>query len=94
MALFRENGFMFAPVHRIDEVLTDPQALANDYLVDFDHPVFGTVKIPGFPVTYSANRVGTESLAPKLGEHTVSVLEEIGYDIREIESFQKAGVVK
>jgi crotonobetainyl-CoA:carnitine CoA-transferase CaiB-like acyl-CoA transferase len=94
MELFLENGFMFAPVHRIDEVLTDPQALANDYLVDFDHPIFGTVKIPGFPVTYSANRVGTESLAPKLGEHTVSVLQEIGYDIREIESFQKASVVK
>ena len=94
MDLFRENGLMFAPVQRIDEVLTDPQAVENDYVVDFHHPILGKVKMPGFPVTYSANRAGTEALAPGLGEHTESVLGEIGYGKKEIESLKKEGAAQ
>lgn len=94
MVMFRENGLMFAPVQKMKEVLTDPQAAANNYVIDFDHPIFGKVKMPGFPVTYSANRVGTETLAPDLGEHTESVLRGIGYGKTEIESLEKEGVIK
>ena len=42
--LFRDNGFMFAPVQSIEEVLCDPQALENNYVVDFDHPTLGPIK--------------------------------------------------
>jgi len=94
MVMFRENGLMFAPVQKMKEVLTDPQAVANDYVMDFDHPIFGKVKMPGFPITYSANRAGTETLAPDLGEHTESVLEDIGYDKEEIESLKEEGAIK
>jgi len=93
MALFREKGFMFAPVQRINEVLTDPQAVENDYVLDFDHPVFGKVKIPGFPVTFSANRVGIRSLSPKLGEHTDSVLQDVGIDGAEIDALRDEGII-
>jgi len=94
MTAFREKGFMFAPVQRIDEVLTDPQAIENDYVTDFDHPIFGRVKLPGFPVTFGANRVGTESLSPELGEHTGTVLADMGYSAPDIEVLRKEGVVK
>ena len=94
MALFRENGFMFAPVQRIEEVLTDPQAMENDYVVDFDHPLLGKVKMPGYPVTFSANSVGTMCLSPKKGEHTDSVLQNLGYGQPEIKALKAEGIVK
>lgn len=94
MAMFREKGFMFAPVQRIDEVLADLQAIENDYVVDFDHLLFGQVKLPGFPVTFSANRAGTTSLSPALGEHTDSVLQNLGYDETEIKTLKREGIIK
>lgn len=94
MEMFRKEGFMFAPVQRIEEVLSDPQAIENDYVVDFDHPLFGPLKMPGFPVTFSANSAGTQTLSPKLGEHTDSVLTDLGYDASEISALREASIIK
>jgi len=93
MGIFREKGFMFAPVQRINEVLTDPQAMDNDYVLDFDHPIFGKIKMPGFPVTFGANRVGMHSLSPKLGEHTDTVLRDVGISEAEISALRDEGVI-
>jgi crotonobetainyl-CoA:carnitine CoA-transferase CaiB-like acyl-CoA transferase len=92
--LFRKNGFMFAPVQQLEEVLNDPQALENEYVSDFDHPVLGNIKIPGFPVSFSANRAGTKTPSPKLGEHTDQVLGEMGYTNQELKRLRENRVIK
>ena len=56
------------------EATSDPQALANDYVVPFDHPTQGRVNLPGFPVDFIACRAGTRSAAPTLGQHTDEIL--------------------
>ena len=94
MKLFRDNGFMFAPVQGIEEVLHDPQALENNYVVDFDHPTLGPIKLPGFPVRFSTNHVGTKSPSPRLGEHTDIVLRDIGYSTGEIDHFRKNSIIR
>ena len=94
MQLFRQNGFMFAPVQQLEEVLKDEQALLNDYVVDFDHPFLGQVKLPGFPVTFSANRVGTRNASPGLGQHTDPVMKDMGYSDRDIQRLRRGGVIK
>jgi crotonobetainyl-CoA:carnitine CoA-transferase CaiB-like acyl-CoA transferase len=92
--LFRENGFMFAPVQTLEEVLNDSQALQNEYVSDFDHPVLGSIKIPGFPVTFSKNRAGTKTPSPRLGEHTDQVLREMGYAKPEIQRLRNNRIIK
>jgi len=92
--IFRDNGFMFAPVQDLEEVLTDPQATLNNYVVDFDHPFLGRVKFPGFPITFSANRVGTRGPSPGMGEHTDPVMKEMGFTDPEIQTLKKEGVIK
>ena len=81
-------------LQNLDEVLVDPQAIANDYVVDFDHPTLGKVKIPGFPIHFSANAVGTHSPAPELGEHTKPVLTSMGYSEEQIHRLKKNVVIK
>ena len=62
--------------------------------LDFDHPVLGKVKIPGYPVTFSANRAGTVRQAPGLGEHTDMVMKDMCYDDKKIQALKKSHVIK
>jgi formyl-CoA transferase len=94
VALLQQRGLMFCPVQHISEVPGDPQAVANEYIVPFAHPVLGQVPIPGYPIHFSANKVGTASAAPSIGEHTDEILNQLGYAAADIASLHDAGVVK
>jgi len=54
----------------------------------------GELKIPGYPAHISANRAGTRSSAPGLGEHTGRVMQEMGFTDQEIQKFKKEGVIR
>ncbi len=83
-----------APVHRLTELKDDPQIMENDYIVDFEHPRLGKIKIPGYPVQFSESWAGTTNCAPELGEHTEAVLAEIGgYSQQEITELSAEGVI-
>ena len=85
---------MFAPVQDLDEVLVDPQALENGYVVDFEHPTLGKVKLPGFPIHFSANTAGTHGAAPRLGQDTDQVLKELGCGTEEIRALRSDNIAK
>ena len=93
MDIFQAHGLMFCSVQQIREVPDDPQALENEYLMPFTHPVQGAIAIPGYPVQFSKCRAGTRSAAPKLGEHTDWVLQNLGYSGPEIDILKKSKVV-
>ena len=90
MAIFLERGLMFCSIQHASEVKNDPQARVNDYVVDFEDPSLGSIQIPGYPIHFSACTAGTRKLAPKLGEHTRTVLLENGYTRLEIEALMQA----
>ena len=93
MEIFLSHGLLACSVQQIQEVPDDPQALANNYVVPFDHPLQGKVKIPGYPVYFSACEAGTTSAAPQLGEHTDLILQELGYSQGDIEKLKKEGII-
>jgi crotonobetainyl-CoA:carnitine CoA-transferase CaiB-like acyl-CoA transferase len=87
-------GLNFAPLQQLDEVINDPQALLNGYLVDHEHPSLGKVRIPGYPVSFGANTVGTHGPAPDIGEHTRSILGTLGYSDQQIEALSLDNVIR
>ena len=91
--MLQKAGLNFVPVQQFDEVLTDPQALLNDYIISVDHPVMGKVSMPGYPIQFGANETCTGP-APERGEHTDAVLAEIGYSAVEIANMKQTGVAK
>jgi crotonobetainyl-CoA:carnitine CoA-transferase CaiB-like acyl-CoA transferase len=93
MDIFRAKGLMFCPVQKVQEVFTDSQAIENEYVVDFDHPALGKVKIPGYPVHFSSASAGTRSAAPALGEHTDIIMRQIGFTDKEIQDLKNEGVI-
>jgi crotonobetainyl-CoA:carnitine CoA-transferase CaiB-like acyl-CoA transferase len=94
LKIFGEHDLFCCAVNSLMELTDDPQVLANDYLVDFEHPTAGTVKIPGYPGTFSESWARTTGAAPELGEHTEEVLTGLcGYSTEEFRRFKGQGVV-
>jgi crotonobetainyl-CoA:carnitine CoA-transferase CaiB-like acyl-CoA transferase len=94
MEIFTSCGLMFSPCQRIPDILKDPQAAANEYIVDFDHPRYGLVKIPGYPSHFSGFHAGTRKFAPAMGEHSREILREAGYSDEEVEKLADSGVIR
>jgi crotonobetainyl-CoA:carnitine CoA-transferase CaiB-like acyl-CoA transferase len=91
--LFEEGGGIAAPVHTLEEAASHPQALANEYIAEVDHPKEGRIRVLGVPVKLhkTPGRVG---IAPELGQDADQVLSEVaGYTAEEIEQMRKDEVI-
>ena len=92
MAIFRKYDMMFQIVQDLHQVINDPQALENDYLVEVDHPFVGKQRWPGYPYSFSENST-VQAVAPELGEHTVEVLTKLGYGPGDIAALRAKKVI-
>jgi len=80
-------------VMNLAEVFADPQVLAQEMVLEVEHPGHGRVRMTGFPVKLSATPAQLRRPAPGLGEHTDAVLRELGYAPEQIASLQEAGII-
>ncbi len=92
--LLAEGDMPICAVNTTADVADDPQAIANDYVTWFDHPVMGRVREPGFPVALSETPASLRRPAPELGQHTEDVLLEVlGMDWDGIGELKKLEVI-
>ena len=93
LAAFDAEGVPAGPVNRIGDMLSDPQVLARDMVIEVDHPKAGRVKALGNPIKFSATPGEAKRAAPLLGEHTREVLESLGYSAAQIAKLHEDGAV-
>ena len=86
LEILRHGGdFIFCVVNSVNDLPDDPQVIANDYIVDFDHPRHGPTKVQGMPVKLHETPGEVRFPAPEFGEHTEQVLTEIlGYSWEKV----------
>jgi crotonobetainyl-CoA:carnitine CoA-transferase CaiB-like acyl-CoA transferase len=87
-----EPDFFWAPVNGPDDILADPQLRAGGGLVEVPDE-FGTTTMVASPADFSGTPWAPRWVAPKLGEHTRSVLAELGRTPEQVAELEAAGVV-
>lgn len=65
------------PINTLDKVFSMPQVEAREMLIHMQHPEIGDLKMVGSPLKFSETPVGYRLPAPRLGEHTEEVLQEL-----------------
>jgi len=93
LSILKKEGCIGTPIQSPLEVTNDPQALANDYITYFDHPVWGKVKMGGFPWDFSETPASWRREAPEFGQHTEEILLELGYSWDDIVRFKEEGAI-
>ncbi|GIK82635.1 MAG: alpha-methylacyl-CoA racemase [Alphaproteobacteria bacterium] len=92
--LSKENDFIGSKVNTLVDLAEDEQVLANEYIVEQDHPVLGRWKYVPTPVYLSKTPVRVHSAAPELGEHTKEILTEtLGYSSEEVAELSRKKVI-
>ncbi len=93
MELLEACDMICAPVADHEAVLQDEQAIANEYIVEVDHPTLGRTQVVGHPWTFSETPPTVAAAAPELGEHTEEILLDLGYSWDEIGALREAKAV-
>lgn len=82
------------PVHNIAQVMSNPQVLHRNMIVEVEHPDGGAVQVPGNPVKLSETHEDTFNPPPTLGQHTEEVLKTLlGKSGGEIAALREAGTI-
>jgi crotonobetainyl-CoA:carnitine CoA-transferase CaiB-like acyl-CoA transferase len=82
-----------APILSREELLTDPQVAANALIVETEHPRVGRMRQARPAARFDGTPAELRSPAPVLGEHTDTILAELGVPAAQLSALREAGVV-
>ena len=86
-------GVPCGSVREISEVLADPQLAARAMIAEVQHATIGTARVINSPVKLSETPTSVRTAPPTLGQHTVAMLAELGYNRAEIDSLRATGAI-
>ncbi|MCL5740102.1 MAG: CoA transferase [Betaproteobacteria bacterium] len=95
--IFEKNGLPFAPILRPEQLFDDPHLNATGGLADITLPdgerAGQTARTTLFPLRMDGQRLGVRLQPPVLGQHTVELMEELGYTGEQVQALRAQGAV-
>jgi len=88
------NDVPSAPVLRRNEVIANEQVLARELIVELDHPDIGLVRQPKPAARFDRTPARIQGPAPRIGEHSATILAELGFEAAEIERLATEKIVR
>ena len=85
-------GVPCGPVKFTEELIQDEQVKANDLVVNLEHSKMGKITMVGPVVQMSETPLEAGPASPSLGQHTVEILKNLGYDDEAIQKLRARGV--
>lgn len=91
MALLDGADIPHAIINDLEDLLDDPHLAATGFWQMLDHPTEGPMRLPANPILMPDAPPSIRRLPPRLGEHTVEVMRECGFDDTAIASLLPQG---
>lgn len=91
--LTEKGDFPFSQVSDYSDVVSDPQVILNDYIVEFNHPTMGKMRVVGYPVDLKKTPLAIRGPAPELGQHTEEILLECGYSWSDVSELKEKRII-
>jgi crotonobetainyl-CoA:carnitine CoA-transferase CaiB-like acyl-CoA transferase len=91
LELFNGADIPAMPLHSPDALVEDAHLEATGFFSFVDHPSEGRLRQMAFPSTWSVTQPHCSRPVPRLGEHSVEVLREIGYSEDRIDALIQSG---
>jgi crotonobetainyl-CoA:carnitine CoA-transferase CaiB-like acyl-CoA transferase len=83
-----------APVQTVMEFMQHPSVQHQDMVHEYDHPEVGRLRLMGQPIAFRGTPTRDPGPPPTLGQHTDTVLREIGYSDDDIAGLIARGVCR
>ncbi len=92
--MFDDAGIPCGPINTVDKVVANEQVIARDMILEVEHPVAGTTRIPGIPTKLSRTPGEIRMAAPVLGAETEKILSQyLGFTSDQITELREKQVI-
>ncbi|RYF45166.1 MAG: CoA transferase, partial [Comamonadaceae bacterium] len=94
LEVLEEADIPAMPLHTLESLVQDPHLNATGYFTWEDHPSEGRIRSMRPAVKLPASPLSVRCQAPRIGEHSLEILEELGYAPDDTAALIEAGVVR
>ena len=88
-----DTGIVFTKIIKTEHTISDPQTNLNNMFMDITGENIKNLKIISPPLNIENAPRKKSTKAPKLGEHNVEILKELGYTNEEIKVLQNKRII-
>jgi crotonobetainyl-CoA:carnitine CoA-transferase CaiB-like acyl-CoA transferase len=90
LELFNKADIPAMPLNTLESLMADEHLAATGFFSFEEHPTEGRLRQMAYPSTWSATQPRSSRPVPRLGEHSVEVLREIGYSEERIDALLRS----
>lgn len=94
LEIFARLDIPAAQYNRIDDLLSDPHLKDVEFFREEEHPSEGTIRRTRIPNIFGGGMREDEGPAPRLGEHSRSILTELGFSHEDVERMESNGTIR
>jgi crotonobetainyl-CoA:carnitine CoA-transferase CaiB-like acyl-CoA transferase len=93
-AVLNDVGVPCGKLRTVKEVIEDEHIRRRKILEDAEYPQIGKFKAVKTPIFFDGEGSPIRIMPPRIGEHTASVLTELGYSLDDIHRLEKSKIVR